>query len=99
MTIRQDPTPPVDCDVCDTEITASIDGFLDSVVVDLHDGTRPKDVCGACKARPLTEIFPHIVDAKSGNRLRPASAKARALEEARRTAELEEKTPAPAAVG
>jgi len=98
MTIRQDPAPPVDCDVCGAEIVASIDGFLDCEVVDLHDGTPPKDVCSECRGKPLTVIFPHILERKGGNQLRPAPAATVELElEAGEGDEMPpaEKTPAP----
>lgn len=70
--IRVNPNPPVDCDVCGAVITATLGGpFLDCEVVDLHDGTTPKDVCAACRSKPLSEIFPHILTRNQGHKMRP----------------------------
>ncbi len=71
MAIRTNSTPPVDCDVCGTEITETAGGFLRCETVDLHDGSPVKDVCAVCIGFPLVEIFPHIRDRKVGNKLRP----------------------------
>ena len=70
MSTRATTPPPIDCDVCGNEITATKGGFLDCEVVDLHDGTPVKDVCRSCTSKPLSVIFPHVTERTSGHPMR-----------------------------
>jgi len=70
MSTRETGPAPIDCDVCDQEITATKGGFLDCEVVDLHDGEGVIDVCRPCTSKPLTEILPRITQRTIGHPMR-----------------------------